>query len=248
MARLIMGEGIRSGDFFIPGQLFAFGSIVLHADLTGHLDQIDNFAPKHRIRFGNLEYIADAWGDLVLTGFTTPSRTLAGLDMPTLESSSNPIYGSTLAPRTASSQEGPTPSEDQTPSIVPAEVLPSTFEAGSGGRSQESISVEPFLHNAYPALTSHDEVAAEAQELPPARSNSISSPGVESTPRDQNPSLTSDDYPDPIEDPVLHPELSSACRNQGLARIVTAPVTTESGPEPSSSATLAMINEALDKF
>ena len=56
MARAIIGKGIESGDFFVPGQLFSFGSIVLHANPTGHLDQIDNFAPEHRIRFGNLEY------------------------------------------------------------------------------------------------------------------------------------------------------------------------------------------------
>jgi hypothetical protein len=47
MAHLIVGEGIGSRDFFVPGQLFAFGSIVLHADPTGRLDQIDNFAPEH---------------------------------------------------------------------------------------------------------------------------------------------------------------------------------------------------------
>ena len=65
MARLIIGEGIRSGDFFVPGQLFVFSSIVLHANPTGRLDQIDNFAPEHRIRFSNLEYFADRRGDLV---------------------------------------------------------------------------------------------------------------------------------------------------------------------------------------
>ena len=42
-----------------PG-LFTFGSIVLHADPTGHLDQVDSFAPEQEIRFGNLEYVADS--------------------------------------------------------------------------------------------------------------------------------------------------------------------------------------------
>lgn len=64
-------------DLFVPGQLFAFGSIMLHADSTGHLDQIDNFAPERQIRFGHLEYVTDAWGDLVFTGFTTPQGLVA---------------------------------------------------------------------------------------------------------------------------------------------------------------------------
>ena len=46
MARLVISDGIRTGDVFIPGQLFAFGGIVLHANSAGHLDQINNFAPK----------------------------------------------------------------------------------------------------------------------------------------------------------------------------------------------------------
>ena len=38
MARLIIGDGINTGDIFAPGRLFAFGSIILHANSTGHLD------------------------------------------------------------------------------------------------------------------------------------------------------------------------------------------------------------------
>ena len=77
MARLFIGDGVNSGDLFVLGQLFAFGSIVLDANPTCHLDQINNFAPEHRIRFGNLEYIADARGDLVFAGFTTVPDTPA---------------------------------------------------------------------------------------------------------------------------------------------------------------------------
>ena len=71
MAHLIIGDGISSGDPFVPGQLFLFGSIVLHANPTYHLDLINNFTPEHRIRFSNLEYVADARGNLVLAGFTS---------------------------------------------------------------------------------------------------------------------------------------------------------------------------------
>ena len=38
MAHLIIGEGINTQDTFIPGYLFTFDKIVLHANLTGHLD------------------------------------------------------------------------------------------------------------------------------------------------------------------------------------------------------------------
>ncbi|KAE8784641.1 40S ribosomal protein S5-1 [Hordeum vulgare] len=45
-------------------------SIVLHADAAGHLEQIDSLAPRQKIKFGSLEYAADAQGDLFLFGFT----------------------------------------------------------------------------------------------------------------------------------------------------------------------------------
>lgn len=54
MARLVISDGIRSGDVFVPGQLFAFGSIVLHANQAGRLGQVGSFTPDQEIRFGNL--------------------------------------------------------------------------------------------------------------------------------------------------------------------------------------------------
>lgn len=44
---MIIGDGISSRDIFVPGQLFPFGGIVLHANSAGRLDQFDSFAPKH---------------------------------------------------------------------------------------------------------------------------------------------------------------------------------------------------------
>ena len=60
LARLFIGVGVNTRYIFIPGQLFAFGIIVLHANSVGHLEQVDSFAPEHQIRFGNFEYVADA--------------------------------------------------------------------------------------------------------------------------------------------------------------------------------------------
>ena len=70
MARLVINDGIRSGDVFIPGQLFAFGSIVLHASPTGRLGQVGSFSPDQEIRFGNLEFVTDSRGDLILAGLS----------------------------------------------------------------------------------------------------------------------------------------------------------------------------------
>ena len=75
MARLIIEDGVNTGDLFVPDQLFAFGSIVLHANPTSHVDQINSFSPKHQIRFSNLEYIADIRGDLVFVGFAASPGT-----------------------------------------------------------------------------------------------------------------------------------------------------------------------------
>ena len=68
MARLIISNSASCGDTFVPGQLFAFGSVVLHADPVGHLGRVDSFTPDQEIRFGNLEFVADSRGDLILMG------------------------------------------------------------------------------------------------------------------------------------------------------------------------------------
>ena len=92
MARLIIRDGVSTGDIFIPGQVFAFGSIVLHANATGHLNQVDNFTPEQQIRFGNFEYVTDAWGDLVFSGFFAPPATAMDSERRRLKTN-----GSTLA-------------------------------------------------------------------------------------------------------------------------------------------------------
>ena len=68
MARLIFSDEVSNGDSFAPGQIFAFGSIVLHADPTGHPGRIESLAPDQEIRFGNLEFSVDSRGDLSFVG------------------------------------------------------------------------------------------------------------------------------------------------------------------------------------
>ena len=70
MAHLIINDDAVSGETFLPGQLFVFGGFVLRANSTGHLEQVDSYAPGHQIRYGRLNYIADIRGDLIFEGFT----------------------------------------------------------------------------------------------------------------------------------------------------------------------------------
>lgn len=69
MARLQINSNIGRRYIFVPGQLFVFGSFILHAGPTNHLGQVENFAPNQIVRFGNLEYTADSHGDLALSGW-----------------------------------------------------------------------------------------------------------------------------------------------------------------------------------
>ena len=69
MAPSIIFNDIVQGEVFLPRQIFLFGCIVLRANLLGHLEQIDSYAPSHQVRFGSLNYTADIRGDLIVDGF-----------------------------------------------------------------------------------------------------------------------------------------------------------------------------------
>jgi len=70
MACLVISDNIFNGDAFIPGQIFAFGGIMLHAGPIVRLGQVGSFEPDQEFRFGNLEFVADSWGDLILTKYS----------------------------------------------------------------------------------------------------------------------------------------------------------------------------------
>ena len=69
MAPSIIINDTVQGDTFLPGQIFVFGGFALRANSLGHLEQIDNYAPGHQVRFGNLNYTTDICGDLIFDGF-----------------------------------------------------------------------------------------------------------------------------------------------------------------------------------
>ena len=65
---------------FLLGQIFVFGGFALRANSLGHLEQIDSYAPGHRVGFGNLNYTSDIRGDMILDGFGPTSGAPNGHD------------------------------------------------------------------------------------------------------------------------------------------------------------------------
>ena len=62
-----------SRETFLPRLVFVFGGFVLCANSTGHLEQVDIYAPCHQIKFGNLNYVVDIRGGLIFKGFAAPT-------------------------------------------------------------------------------------------------------------------------------------------------------------------------------
>src|SRR3954468_10840414 len=69
MAPSIIGNDAIQGETFLHGQIFVFGGFALRANSLGHLEQIESYAPGHRVRFESLNYTADIRGDLIFDGF-----------------------------------------------------------------------------------------------------------------------------------------------------------------------------------
>ena len=93
MVRLVVNEEVRNTGTFVPGQIFAFGSIVLHADPTGRLGRVESFAPDQEVRFGNLEFSVDSRGDLSLTGLAVSPAMPDDPEALTSDSLSGSAYG-----------------------------------------------------------------------------------------------------------------------------------------------------------
>ena len=70
MAPSIIGSDVVQGETFLPGQIFVFAGFALWANLLGHLEQIESYAPGHQVRFGSLNYMGDTRGDLIFDGLS----------------------------------------------------------------------------------------------------------------------------------------------------------------------------------
>ena len=72
----IIDNDAIQGEVFFLRQIFIFGGFILRANLLGHLEQIESYAPGHQVRFGSLNYVTDIHRDLIFDGFepdTSPS-------------------------------------------------------------------------------------------------------------------------------------------------------------------------------
>ena len=69
MAPSIINNNAVQGETFLPGQTFMLGGFTLRADSLGQLEQINNYAPGHQVRFGNLNFTTDVRGVLIFDGF-----------------------------------------------------------------------------------------------------------------------------------------------------------------------------------
>ena len=51
MAPSVIYNNAALRKVFLPGQIFVFGGFTLWANLIGHLENIDSYAPGHQISF-----------------------------------------------------------------------------------------------------------------------------------------------------------------------------------------------------
>ena len=73
MANMRINCNASQDDTFVPGQLFVFDNMVFHANSTGHLAPIKNFAPYQMVTFRSLEYTMVSHDELALFGWA-PDR------------------------------------------------------------------------------------------------------------------------------------------------------------------------------
>ena len=152
MASSIINNDAVQGETFLPEQIFVFGGFALRANLLGHLEQIESYAPGHQVRFGSLNYVADIRGDLIFAGFETAAATPGHSDDHDLNLSSDHIKE--IAPITALAlePEQTTPSED-------GRINPTT-------EATDSTALEPHID-----LTSHDIFVTGTPDSSPAVSS-----------------------------------------------------------------------------
>ena len=99
MAPSIIYNNAVQGEIFLPGQIFVFGGFALRANSFGHLEQIDSYAPGHRVRFGSLNFVADIRGELIFDGFEPVMAAIGHHDEHDLDLSSG--RAQEIAPMTA---------------------------------------------------------------------------------------------------------------------------------------------------
>ena len=143
MAHLQINNNIGC-DIFVPGQLFTFNNIILHANSTGRVDHVESFVSNQVINFGSLEYTADSHGDLALSDWM-PDRLENSSDTVALtpEPSPDPGFGSDLASEPTSSMDLIIVASDPNPSMGRTTVL-SDLDLESSPSSESALSLVPI--------------------------------------------------------------------------------------------------------
>ena len=89
-----------------------FGSFTSRANLLGHLEQIDSYAPGHQVKFGSLNCVADIRGDSIFDGFEPMTTSPCHHDEHDLNLSSDRAQEITPVTALALDPEQIAPSED----------------------------------------------------------------------------------------------------------------------------------------
>ena len=158
MAPSIIINNAVQGEASLPRQIFVFGGYALGANLFGHLEQIDSYAPGHQVRFGSLNYVTDIRGDLIFVGFKTAVTAPGHLEEHDLNLSSDRIQEIALVTTLALDLEHA--------------AAPKDWRLNPTTEATDSPVLEPHMD-----LTSHDIYVTRTSDSSPA----ISSEPCEST-------------------------------------------------------------------
>ena len=131
------------GETLLPGQIFVFGGFALRANLLSHLEQIDSYAPGHKVRFGNLNYTADIRGDLTFNGFGPVSGAPNNHDMHDLDLQSDSIRNIARATAPDFVLEQVMPSEDGWMDPAPKAACSLTLDPNTNSSPQEICTSGP---------------------------------------------------------------------------------------------------------
>src|SRR5215216_6765391 len=166
MDRSITSNNAVSRETFLPGQLFVFGGFVLRANSTGHLEQIDSYAPCHQIRFGSLNYVTDIRGDLIFEGFTTSATAPHLREEGPSDPPSDPVQGSTLMTALALDPERTTLSEDGRVNLAGLspikELLARDPDASTPSANPDSNKTHPVIGRSDTPLDINSELSRSA--------------------------------------------------------------------------------------
>ena len=116
------------GETFLPGQIFVFGGFALRANSLAHLEQIESYAPGRQVRFGSLNFTADARGDLIFDGLEPRPSALHYLEGHDLALPPDSVLEAAHASVPTPNSEPIAPIEDERLDITSEAAIPKAIE------------------------------------------------------------------------------------------------------------------------